>query len=200
MSDVSFAGHAKHGGRLALLAAGLLFAGLSAAAAQGVMRPGLPPPGPGPGPGIIPGNNRDAVSTIPGLMTAENPQAMVAELISLGYQATLTVDSYGDPMIDGSMGQSQYRVMFYGCTENIRCKYIQFFAGYDLQDGITLEKLNEWNRDKLWGQAYRDDENDPYVSVVYNMDGGVSKENFADTFDWFKIMLQSFEEFIGFRR
>lgn len=196
MTDVSFAGHAKRGGRLAFVAAGLLFAGLSAAAAQGVMRPGLPPPGPGPGPGL-PGNNRDVVSTIPGLLTAENPQALVNELISLGYQATLGKDSVNDPLISGSMEGSNFQVYFYGCTNNVTCKYIQFVAGYDLRDGITLEKLNEWNHDKLWGQAYRDDENDPFISVVYNMDGGVSKENFADTFDWFKIMLKGFEEFIG---
>ncbi len=60
-----------------------------------------------------------------------------------------------------------------------------------------MDKINEWNRDKLWGQVYLDDENDPWISIVYNLDGGVSKHNFADTIDWFRVALEAFEKHIG---
>lgn len=191
----------RTGARIAL-AAGLVAAGMSAAAAQGVLRPGgaVPPPGAA----VPPGNPGDQPSTrdqgpaLGGdLISADDQNLLLQELQSLGYNATLTRDSVGDPKIDGKMSRSPYHIYFYGCTNNEHCKYIQFVAGWDLTDGISLEKINDWNRDKLWGQAYRDDENDPWISVVYNLDGGVTKANFADTVDWFRITLEAFEKHIG---
>lgn len=181
----------NRGAAVACAIAALALAGT--ALAQGVQRPGPGPAGQGPAPGV----RGPSAGPAPDIIDAHDANIILAELQSLGYNATLTRDSQGDPKIEGKMSKSPYHLYFYGCTNNDDCKYLQFVAGWDLTNGITLEKINDWNRDKLWGQAYRDSEDDPWISIVYNLDGGVTKANFADTVDWFRVTLEGFEEHIG---
>ena len=132
------------------------------------------------------------------LIDARDSKLVLDALRSFGYNATLTVDDVGDPKITGRMSRSTYEIFFYNCTDNDRCGFIQFSVGWDLADGISSAKINEWNSTKVWGQASRDDEDDPFLRMVVNLDGGVTRTNFEDTIDWFRIALEGFESHIGF--
>jgi len=118
----------------------------------------------------------------------------VDEILSIarGFgDAQIDKDSGGDPMIRGRIEGVSYRVFFYGCTQNRDCRNIQFYAGWDAE-GITVERLNEWNRNKRFGGAYLDGENDPILEMDVNLDYGVTRKNLEDTFDWWRVILGEF--------
>src|SRR5690606_13260757 len=85
-------------------------------------------------------------------------------LADAGYRATAGRDGEGDPMLSSSAAGANFNIYMYGC-ESERCKSLQFIAGFDLADGITLQRINEWNRDKRYGSAYLDDEDDLWLQM-----------------------------------
>lgn len=131
------------------------------------------------------------------LVTATTIDLIIASLQRNGFATQLTTDSTGDPMIESTDQDKPFSVQFYGCTDGENCTFIQFIKGWDLGDGITLAKVEEWNSSKVWGKAYRDDEKDPWLTMPVNLYEGVSIKNFDDTVDWWKVIVGQFEEHIG---
>ena len=132
------------------------------------------------------------------LVDATAPGTLVEVIQALGYRAKLDTDALGDPKIVSSVGGTDFSIYFYGCTENSACKALLFKVGYDLIDGTTLEVVNDWNETSLFGRAYLDEEGDPWVEMAVNMDGGVARFNFEDTFDWWEVVVGQFETHIDF--
>lgn len=134
------------------------------------------------------------------IVDATDPERLVEIIQDLGYRARLDVDQVGDPIIYSSVGGTDFSIFFYGCTQddNDQCKLLLFKVGYDLADGTTLEVVNKWNETKLVGRSYLDDEDDPWLEMAVNMDFGVSRKNFEDTFDWWEVSLEDFERHIDF--
>ena len=138
------------------------------------------------------------VAALAANLDAGNATELVDLLQDLGYRAMLTTDSSGDPLILSSADGSDFSIFFYGCTNGQSCKAIQFSKGYDMDQGMSLEQVNTWNRDYRFGKVYLDDEADPFIEMDVNLDfGGVARENFADTFDWWLVTTREFEAFIN---
>jgi hypothetical protein len=129
---------------------------------------------------------------------ATDPEALVSVIQTLGYRAILDSDSVGDPMIRSSVGGTDFVIYFFGCTDGEGCKSLLFKVGYDLEDGTMLDVINDWNEETLFGRAYLDDEADPWLEMSINMDGGVSRRNFEDNYDWWEVILEEFEQRIDF--
>ncbi len=137
-------------------------------------------------------------TTNPGdLITGNALDAIVASMERNGLKVELTEDSGGDPRIRSTDEDNPFSVHFYSCTDNTDCGVIQFSAGWNLKNGITLAKIEEWNATKLWGQAYRDEDKDPWLAMTVNLKGGVTVENFDDTVDWWRVVSGDFEKHIG---
>lgn len=133
-----------------------------------------------------------------GNVDASDAAVLAGVLQDLGYRAMLSTDSSGDPLIRSSADGSEFSIFFYGCSSGQACKAIQFSKGYDMATGMSLEQVNEWNREYRFGKVYLDDEADPFIEMDVNLDfGGVARENFADTFDWWLVTTREFEAFIG---
>lgn len=115
-----------------------------------------------------------------------------------GYQAQLETDSDGDPTIKTSFGGISTQIFFYGCSDGRDCKEIQFSSGFDLTDGITFGKINEWNRTNRYGSAYRDDEDDPWLRETVVLDGGVTPDNVRNWIDRWDVAIGLFKDHIGF--
>lgn len=130
------------------------------------------------------------------LIDATDPDALLAFLDGLGYPVELGVDDYGDPVIFGSASQSEFTLFFYGCTNGEDCTALQFSHIWDLPD-VSLEKVNEWNVDMLWGQAYLIEEGGIGFSFVFNVEAGVTEANLESTIATWNGALTAFEEFIG---
>jgi hypothetical protein len=131
------------------------------------------------------------------LIDATDPDALLNFFDDLGYDVELGVDDYGDPMITGSASNSEFTLFFYGCQNNEDCTILQFSHAWDLVDDVSLEKVNEWNVDKLWGQAYVLEEGEVALSFVFNVEDGVTEDNLESTIDIWDQTLVEFEEFIG---
>lgn len=132
------------------------------------------------------------------LVDATDPERLGTIIRDLGYRARIDMDGVGDPMIASSVGGTDFNIYFFGCTQRAGCKSLLFKVGYDLASGTTLEVVNAWNETSLFGRAYRDEDGDPWLEMSVNMDGGVSLFNFQDTFDWWEVVLEKFEDHIEF--
>ena len=130
-------------------------------------------------------------------VTAKNAYTILEAVHEYGYTATMEKDNDGDPKIVGRVSSTKFNVYFYGCKENTNCKSLIFKAGYNLSDGLPASKINEWNRNKRFSRAYIDEEGDPFLEMDVNLDyDGVGTKNFQDTLDWWRVSVESFEEFI----
>jgi hypothetical protein len=132
------------------------------------------------------------------LVSAENPRKIASLIQDLGFQAKLGEDDVGDPVIHSSSGGVEFNIYFYDCTDNERCKSLHFSAGYDLPDGTTLETLQAWNADKRFASAYADHENDPFLQMDINTEGGITEQNFESWFRFWQALKGEFEAYIDF--
>lgn len=134
------------------------------------------------------------------LIDATDPERLVSVIQDLGYRAKLSVDDAGDPLILSSVGGTEFSLQFFGCSENKhdQCKLLMFRVGYDLEEGTNLETINSWNEMILVGRGYLDDESDPWFEWAVNMYGGVTRQNFTDSFDWWESSVRDFEEHIDY--
>jgi hypothetical protein len=131
------------------------------------------------------------------LIDARDPEALVEFLDYRGYDVDLGLDAYGDPMITGVVSASDFAAFFYGCTDNRDCTIIQFSHRWEPSRPLSLDLVNQWNVDELWGQAYLDQEGAVLLSFVLNMEGGVSRRNFEANLATWAAMVAEFEAFIG---
>ena len=128
------------------------------------------------------------------LIDATDPDEIVN--IARGYgAATLGVDGVGDPQITGRIAGNAYSIFFYGCTEGRNCTNLQFSSGW-ITDRVDMDRINAWNRRNRFARAYLDDEDDPIIEMDVNMEFGVTRRNFDDTFGVWSAVLSAFAEFI----
>ncbi len=132
------------------------------------------------------------------LVTAEDPEVVAALLEDLGFPASLGVDNVGDPMISSSAHGYDFDIFFYDCLDNSNCQAIQFSTAFDMVDGMSLTRAQDFNRDRRWVKVYLDDESDPRIEMDYNLRGGVSLDNFNDTVDWWQLLMEEFINYIDF--
>ena len=132
------------------------------------------------------------------IIDGSDPAALVNIIQDLGYRATLEVDGEGDPLIRSSVGGTQFALVFYGCSEqHDGCQILLFKAGYELNEKVGMEVINQWNATRLFGRAYLDDVSDPWIELVLNMHGGVTRTQFEKTFEWWETSVGEFEDEIG---
>jgi hypothetical protein len=130
------------------------------------------------------------------IVSAENPDALIDIIQGLGFQAKLEKDDIGDPVIRSSSGGVDFRIYFYECKNNKRCKSLHFSVGYDLADGSSLDAVQAWNADKRFASAYLDADSDPFLQMDINTDGGITQQNFENSFELWQSLKGEFEQFI----
>ena len=133
------------------------------------------------------------------ILDATDPKRIAEAIQDLGYRAKLEVDSDDTATILSSVGGTEFIIQFLACDNgNLDCRVLLFKVGYDLSAGTTQEVVEEWNETTLIGRAWRDEEEDPWLEYAVNLYGGVTRENFEDTFDWWEIIVGQFENYIDF--
>lgn len=120
-------------------------------------------------------------------------------LQDLGYRAELTTDSVDDPLIYSVTSGTNFSIWFYGCDDTAMetCNSIQFYAGYDLDQGTSAQVINTFNREWRFAKAYYDDEKDPILKLDLSFVGGVSRGAFEDYLDIWETTVAEFETAIG---
>jgi len=116
-------------------------------------------------------------------------------LQSKGFQAEVTTDKRGEPLVQSSSGGAKFGVYFYECKGQ-RCSSIQFSSGFS-GTGITAAKIAEWNRTKRFGRAYQDDEKDPWVEMDVDVEHGANTDALANDLDRWIAVMGEFMRYIG---
>ena len=124
-------------------------------------------------------------------------QEVAQVLMSKGYKAEITTDAEGDPKIKSATDGTNFYVYFYGCHGGPRCTAIQFEAAFDLPNGMTLARINEWNKGNRFGRAYLDNEMDPYVEMDLDVEHAFLSEGLANNLDTWAAVVPRFKKFIG---
>ncbi|HVY21355.1 MAG TPA: YbjN domain-containing protein [Bauldia sp.] len=132
------------------------------------------------------------------ILDEAEPDAVLNALERAGYEAEITKAKDGDPKIESTDDDSPFAVNFYDCNDkHEQCAYVQITQGWNLKKGLDLAKIDSWNADNVWGQAYRDDEKDPWLALVINFKGGVTPEYVDDMVEWWSVIVDDFEKHIG---
>lgn len=127
-----------------------------------------------------------------GVTIQEIANVMRAQKLSL----ELTTDKDGDPLIKTTKDGVKFQVYFYECNSKPRCQSIQFYSGWSVK-GISLEKINEWDRTKRFGRAYLDQDIEPCVEMDVDLEHGANTEAIANDLVRWLLVMKTFRTFIG---
>ena len=133
-------------------------------------------------------------------LRAADPQTFVDFFASEGYRPELRVDTVGDPMVMfRHEGNIEY-LLFYDCTDNADCLSVQFFTIFQMEEGVPLEVLNDWNSGALkrFTRAYSyDDKVRLDMDIATSLDG-ISARDFAVLMKLWLMRKDEFREKIGY--
>ncbi|HMO75074.1 MAG TPA: YbjN domain-containing protein [Sphingopyxis sp.] len=132
------------------------------------------------------------------LIDAKTPAAIATLVESRGWQ-TETVSEAGEPpYIKATRGGELYVIAFMNCTDGKNCKTLQLFMGFTDAKDVPLEKFNEWNRDRRFARAYRDEDGDPVLAMDIDLDfAGLPRENVGELFNTWTDSMESYRTFVG---
>lgn len=127
-----------------------------------------------------------------GMYDASDPPALLRFMAKIGYHVELGADAQGDPLIKGRISRSDYIIQFYECEKGAFCNSVQFLAAAPKPAGLTLDQVNAFNsrwryvRLTLTADQVR-------MQMDVNLDAGVTGDNFEDTLDIWRQLLETFE-------
>lgn len=85
------------------------------------------------------------------------------------------------------------KVLFFTAENQLN---IQAYAGFS-GGGVSLDTINEWNKNKRFSHAYLDNDNDPAIELDLDLDGGyVSEEQIMAYFGLVRISVTTFKTHI----
>lgn len=132
---------------------------------------------------------------VAGLVSASDFQT-IAEIAMSHGSAEITTDALGEPSIEGEIGGVRYQIFFYGCVNGANCTDIQFDAAWNASPPEFLERDTErvasWNRERRFAKSYLETDGTIVVQLDVNLEGGVPRNNFEDTFRLWVLTLQDF--------
>lgn len=116
-----------------------------------------------------------------GMVTAKKPAGMVIAMLNAGYDAELTTDDVGDPLINSQVAGYPLQIFFYDCDEDTHteCGSIQLVAGFDRAKPWTAEAAIKISNDYRFAAVALDDEGDPYLRWDIVTDEGISTRVFV---------------------
>jgi len=117
----------------------------------------------------------------------------VAELARAYGAAELRQGENGEgPWIRAETEEIIYTISFLNCTEGHNCTSVQLRAWWESQGRHSVTAMNEWNRDRRFGTAYLDTDNNATIEFDVNLAGGITAVNFDDTLQWWQTVLRAF--------
>ncbi|WP_137177610.1 YbjN domain-containing protein [Roseomonas sp. AR75] len=133
------------------------------------------------------------------LLDASDPERIAQILQAQGFQAAVSRNPRGDPMIRSAAEGINFVIYFLGCRENANCQSIQYAVTFRMGKPPTLEALNEFNRSRTLGEATLNNSGQPRLTYFMTLEGGVSEANFRHAFQLWRNVLRAFVSHIGFR-
>ena len=132
-----------------------------------------------------------AVETV----TARDPQTVVDALAEMGYRATLEKLDSGRTSISVPMSGVNTYVDFYDCADDMSDCYTLLF---DLNEGTTLSKANQWNAAEITGRVSLDDNGDPQLDYAVSTFEGIPFPIFEQTVKLWDRKIGQMKDFFDF--
>lgn len=126
------------------------------------------------------------------LVSAADPDKVFEIAKNFGTAALDKDDTTDMPVIMGRVDGTKYGLYFYGCQRGRDCTYVQFNAAWSGKHRATSERINAWHRTSRFGKAFIADNNTTVMQMSINLDNGVTRKNFEDTFEWWAQILSDF--------
>jgi hypothetical protein len=108
------------------------------------------------------------------------------------------VERRNDPdgtWIRGEIDDIVYSISFLNCDDtHANCTSVQFRAWWESEGRISLDDMNQWNRDRRFSAAYLDDDLNATIEWDVNLAGGVTAVNFDDNLQWWRAVLRQFRD------
>lgn len=110
---------------------------------------------------------------------------------------TTVIDKNGQTKVRTTMeGMPVYFTMM-DCNGKPTCQSVLISVGYDMKDGITYQRANEWNSGHRWAMMSLDDEMDPYLTMDVSLSPKGSYEALSDAIATWQNMMGQVRKFLG---
>ncbi|MEL6465564.1 MAG: YbjN domain-containing protein [Pseudomonadota bacterium] len=130
------------------------------------------------------------------IVRLDNPAAVALALREEGFRAKLTKDDRDRPLIETGVGGIYFSIKFYGCKQQRDCFGLLFSAWFDLDNGIGLQPLNDWNADRFIGRAYTNSECDPVLDHYVFVDRKREVHHFTEELEFWGEALADFRAMV----
>lgn len=130
------------------------------------------------------------------LVDATDPEVIAMLVQEAGHPAILSEDSLGDPMIESARGDVVWQLYFYDCISGGNCQSVQFYAGFDLAEGLPPQRVNDWHVERRYATVVLDAEGDPRLRYDVYIGAGMRAEAFIGAVETWDRVLVEFLDFI----
>ena len=129
------------------------------------------------------------------------PAAVRAWLVEKGATVEEPQTIEGQTLLRVNDGSANWLIFFYGCDATGRCQDIQFAANI-VADGLSLDRINAWNREQRFVKAYLQSNLDGTPSAVLQFDvlllAGLGVDQLNDpTVVWLELLARFIEGLIA---
>ncbi|MEM7508986.1 MAG: YbjN domain-containing protein [Pseudomonadota bacterium] len=134
------------------------------------------------------------VPTPAGLIDASDPQALT-DIVARRGTGFWRRDGLRDPVIRAETAGQSWRVEFYGCSNGSNCTDLRFVAEFPSSEDELIEpdRIADWNTNQRFGKASIDEEGAAVLEMNLILAGGVTRQNFDLTLDWWLLALNQFQ-------
>ena len=134
-----------------------------------------------------------------GMFDASDPAGIARFMEKTGYRVELRADTKGDPVITGRISRSDYVIQFYECEQGVTCNSVQFMSQATKPASLTGESANAFNARWRYVRITFDSAQ-VKLQMDVNLDAGVTSDNFEDTLDIWRQLLEIYErDILGFK-
>jgi len=127
-----------------------------------------------------------------GMFDASDPAGLARFMEKTGYRVELRADTKGDPVITGRISRSDYVIQFYECEQGLTCNSIQFMSQAAKPATLTGDTANAFNARWRYVRVTFD-ATQVKLQMDVNLDAGVTADNFEDTLDIWRQLLEIYE-------
>jgi hypothetical protein len=127
-----------------------------------------------------------------GMFDASDPAGIARFMEKTGYRVELRADTKGDPVITGRIARSDYVIQFYECEQGLTCNSVQFMSQAAKPATLTGDSANAFNAGWRYVRVTFD-ATQVKLQMDVNLDAGVTSDNFEDTLDIWRQLLEIYE-------
>jgi len=127
-----------------------------------------------------------------GMFDASDPAGIARFMEKTGYRVELRADTKGDPVITGRIARSDYAIQFYECEQGLTCNSVQFMSQAAKPATLTGDSANAFNARWRYVRVTFD-ATQVKLQMDVNLDAGVTSDNFEDTLDIWRQLLEIYE-------